>query len=144
MQFDDFEVNDDELHERLSSWRRVAGKAGQLPASMGEVSINEAEVSMRQRRIGNMCMNTVRVHEAFVADLKDHVGNGNGDRDVHFQQSVEDEAAFALGVFLQTSALALQKGLENELNNLPTEVIQTVTVPAPPPPRSWFQRVLGI
>jgi hypothetical protein len=144
MQFDDFEVNDDELHERLSSWRRIAGKAGQLPASMGDISINEAEVRMRQRRIANMCLNTVWVHDAFVADLKDHIGNGNRDRDVHHQQRVEDESAFALGVFEQTSALALQKGIEHELNNLPTEVIQTVTVPAPPPPRSWLQRALGI
>jgi hypothetical protein len=144
MQFDDFEVNDDELHERLSSWRRIVGKPGQLPASIGEVSINEAEVRMRQRRIANMCLNTVRLHDAFVADLRDHIENGNGDRDVHHQQRVEDEAAFALGVLEQTSALALQKGIENELNNLPKEVIQTVTVPAPPPPRSWFQRVLGI
>jgi hypothetical protein len=142
MQFDDFEVNDDELNERLSSWRRDAGVAGQLPASLGEVSINEAEVHMRQRRTANMCLNTVRVHDAFVADLKAYIGHG--DRDSHHQQRVEDEAAFALGVFEQVSALVLRKGLESELNNLPTEVIQTVTVPAPPPPRSWFQRMLGI
>ena len=142
MQFDEFEVNDDELNERLSSWRRGAGVVGQLPASIGEVSINEAEVRMRQRRFANMCLNTVRMHDAFVADLKAHIGQGN--RDVHHQQRVEDEAAFALGVFEQVSALVLRKGLESELNNLPTEVIQTVTVPAPPPPRSWFQRVLGI
>jgi hypothetical protein len=74
--------------------------------------------------------------------LKAYIGQGG--RDTHHQQQVEDEAAFALGVFLQTNALVLQKGIESELNNLPTEVIQTVTVPAPPPPRSWFQRVLGI
>jgi hypothetical protein len=144
MQFDDFDVNTDELNERLSSWRRGASVAGQLPASIGEVSINEAEVRMRQRRIANMCLNTVRAHDAFVADLKDHIGNGNRDRDVHHQQRVEDEAAFALGVFEQTSALALQKGIEHELNNLPKEVIQTVTVPAPQPPKSWLQRALGI
>ena len=144
MQFDDFEVNDDELQERLSSWRRVAGKAGQLPASIGEVSINEAEIRVRQRRIANMCLNTVKAHDAFLADLRYHIGNGNGDRDVHHQQRIEDEAAFALGVFEQTSALALQKGIENELNNLPKEIIQTVTVPAPPPPRSWLQRALGL
>jgi hypothetical protein len=143
MQFDDIDINSDQdLKERLSSWRRVAGVTGQLPASIGEVSINEAEVRMRQRRIANMCLNTVWVHDAFVADLKDHIGQG--DRDAHHQQRVEDESAFALGVFEQTSALALQKGIEHELNNLPTEVIQTVTVPAPPPPRSWLQRALGI
>jgi hypothetical protein len=144
MQFDDFEVNSDELEERLSSWRRGAGVVGQLPASIGEVSINEAEVRMRQRRFANMCLNTVRVHDAYVADLKAYIENANGNRDSHHQQRVEDEGAFSLGVFEQVIALALQKGIENELNNLPTEVIQTVTVPAPPPPRSWFQRMLGI
>jgi hypothetical protein len=144
MQFDDFEVNSDELEERLSSWRRGAGVVGQLPASIGEVSINEAEVRMRQRRFANMCLNTVRVHDAYVADLKAYIENANGNRDSHHQQRVEDEGAFSLGVFEQVIALALQKGIENELNNLPTEVIQTVTVPAPPPPRSWFQRVLGL
>jgi hypothetical protein len=142
MQFDDFEVNDDELSERLSSWRRIAGVAGHLPASMEDISINEAEVHIRQRRFANMCLNTVRVHDAFVADLKAYIGQGN--RDVHHQQRVEDEAAFSLGVYEQVIALVLQKGIESELNNLPKEVIQTVTVPAPPPPRSWFQRVLGI
>jgi hypothetical protein len=142
MQFDDFDVNADELNERLSSWCQGAGVAGQLPASIGEGSINEPEVRMRQRRAGNMCLNTVRMHDAFVADLKAYIGQGN--RDVHHQQRVEDEAAFALGVFEQVSALVLRKGLEGELNNLPTEVIQTVTVPAPPPPRPWFQRVLEI
>jgi hypothetical protein len=142
MQFDDFDINDDELQERLSSWRRGAGMAGQLPASIGDISFNEAEVRIRQRRIANMCLNTVKVHDAFVADLKAYIGHG--DRDTHHQQRVEDEAAFALGVFEQGSALALQEGIESELNNLPTEVIQTVTVPAPAPPRSWFQRVLGI
>jgi hypothetical protein len=142
MQFDDFEVNDDDLQQRLSSWRRGAGVAGQLPASMGDISINEAEVRQRQRRAASMCLNTVKMHDLFVADLKAYIEQG--DRDVHHQHRVEDEAAFALGVFEQTSALALQKGIESELNNLPTEVIQTVTVPAPPPPRSWFQRVLGL
>jgi hypothetical protein len=144
MQFDDFEVNSDELEERLSSWRRGAGVVGQLPASIGEVSINEAEVRMRQRRFANMCLNTVRVHDAYVADLKAYIENANGNRDSHHQQRVEDEGAFSLGVFEQVIALALQKGIESELNNLPTEVIQTVTVPAPPPPKSWFQRMLGI
>jgi hypothetical protein len=144
MQFDDFEVNDDELSERLSSWRRVAGVAGHLPASMADMSINEAEVHIRQRRVANMCLNTVKVHDAFVADLKAQVENQHQQRDLHHQSRVEDEAAFALGAFEQVIALVLQKGIESELNNLPKEVIQTVTVPAPPPPRSWFQRVLGI
>jgi hypothetical protein len=142
MQFDDFDVNADELNERLSSWCRGAGVAGQLPASLGEVSINEAEVRMRQRRIANMCLNTVQMHDAFVANLKAYIGHG--DRDSHHQQRVEDEAAFGLGVFEQVIALVLQKGIESELNNLPKEVIQTVTVPAPPPPKPWFQRMLGI
>jgi hypothetical protein len=83
MQFDHFEVNDNELEERMSSWRRVAGEARQLPASIGEVSINEAEVRMRQRHIANMCLNTVRVHDVFVADLKAYIENANGNRDSH-------------------------------------------------------------
>jgi hypothetical protein len=144
MQFDDFEVNTDELHERLSSWRKVAGVAGQLPASIGEVSINEAEVRMRQRRIANMCLNTVQAHDAFVAELKAFLEKGRRDRDPNQQQRVEDEAAFALGVFEQTSARALEKGIIQELDNLPKEVIETVYVQPPPPPKSWFQRVLGI
>jgi hypothetical protein len=141
MQFDDFDINADDLQERLSSWRRVPGVAGQLPASMGDISINEAEVRIRQRRAASMCLTTVKVHDLFVADLKAYIEQG--DRDAHHQHRVEDEAAFALGVFEQVSALVLDKGLEGELNNLPTEVIQTVTVPAPQPPKSWFQRVLG-
>jgi hypothetical protein len=131
-----------ELHKRLSSWREVVGVVEPSPDPMGESSINEAQVRQRQRRIASMCLNTVKVHDAFVADLKAHVEKGG--RDPHHQHRVEDEGAFALGVFEQTSALILQKGIENEVADLPREVVETVFVSPPAPPKSWFQRVLGI
>jgi hypothetical protein len=59
--------------------------------------------------------------------------------------TIADEAAFVLGVFEQTSApLVLEQGIKGELAGLPKEVIQTVYVQPPPPPRPWFQRMLGI
>jgi hypothetical protein len=143
MQFDDFEVNDDELNERLSSWRRMPGVVSQSALQSGVTSANIEEVRTRQRRIATMCLNTVQAHDAFVGQLKDFLGNGQH-RDPMYQQREEDEAAFALGVFEQTTALSLELGIKRELEGLPKEVIQTITVPAPPPPRSWFQRMLGI
>jgi hypothetical protein len=131
-----------QLQRRLSSWRYEAGTVEHSPELLGEPSINEVEVRMRQRRIANMCLNTVRAHDVFVAELKAYVEQGG--RDPNHQQRVEDEAAFALGVFEQTSARVLEKGIIQESDNLPKEVIETVYVQPPPPPKSWFQRVLGI
>jgi hypothetical protein len=51
---------------------------------------------------------------------------------------------FALGVFEQTSALVLEQGIKGALAGLPKEVIETVYVQPPAPPRSWLQRLLGI
>jgi hypothetical protein len=140
---DDFmEVNDSDLQERLSSWRRLPDVVQRSPESVGEAGINEAHVRQRERRAASMCLITVKEHDSFLGNLKAHVEQGG--RDTHYQKQVEDMAAFALGVFEQFSAENLHEGLKNELGNLPKEVIQTVTVPAPQPPRSWFQRVLGI
>jgi hypothetical protein len=136
------DLNPDSLQRRLSSWRHEAGVVEHSPESLGEPSINEAQVRIRQRRIATMCLNTVKAHDAFVADLKAFIGKG--DRDPDHQQRVEDEAAFALGVFEQTSAVALEIGIQRELDNLPKEVVQTVYVTPPAPPKSWFQRVLGL
>jgi hypothetical protein len=141
MQFDDFADIDPELQERLSSWRNVSGVVEHAQLSSGESGINEVEVRKRQRRGARMCINTVKEHDAFIADLKPIVEQGG--RDTHHQQRVEDMAAFALGVYEQFSAATLHEGLKNELENLPREVIQTITVPAPQPPKSWFQRLLG-
>jgi hypothetical protein len=138
---DDIEDIDPELQHRLSSWRHVSGVVEQSLEHVSEAGVNEAEVRTRQRHIANMCLNTVKAHDAFVADLKAFVEKPG--RDPHHQQRVEDEAAFALGVFEQASALTLQKGIENEAADLPREVVETVYVPAPQPPKSWFQRFLG-
>jgi hypothetical protein len=140
--FDDMDVVDSDLQERLSSWRRMPGVVAQSALQSGETSVNIEEVRIRQRRIAIMCLNTVKAHDGFVAELKAYIGQG--DRDASHQQRVEDEAAFALGVFEQTSALSLEAGIKRELENLPKEVIQTVYVQPPTPPKSWFQRVLGI
>jgi hypothetical protein len=142
MQFDDIGDIDSDLQERLSSWRRMPSVVEQSALHSGESSVNIEEVRVRQRRIATMCLNTAKAHDAFVADLKAFIGKG--DRDPAHQQRVEDEAAFALGVFEQTSALVLENGLRHELENLPKEVIQTVYVQPPVPPKSWLQRVLGI
>jgi len=144
MQFDDIEDIDSDLKERLSSWRHVAAMGKHSPEFLGEPSINEAQVRTRQRRIARMCLDTVKAHDTFVAELKAHVENQHQQRDIHHQSRVEDEAAFALGVFEQTSARVLEKGIIQELDNLPKEVIETVYVQPPPLPKSWFQRVLGI
>jgi hypothetical protein len=142
MEFDDLADINADLQQRLSSWRNLPGVVEQLPDSMGESGFNEVQVRQRQRRVAGMCLNTVKVHDVFVADLKAHVEKGG--RDSHHQQRVEDEAAFALGVFEQTSALILQKGIENEAADLPREVVETVYVSPPEPPKSWFQRALGL
>jgi hypothetical protein len=144
MQFDDIDINDDELNQRLSSWRRGIGVAGHLPASLGDISINEAEVRQRQRRAASMILTTVKAHDAFVADLQAFVEHGKGERDLHQQTRVEDFAAFALGVFEQFSAGTLDKGLDNEGAGFPKEIIEIKTIPAPQPPKSWLQRALGI
>jgi hypothetical protein len=141
MQVEDFSDIDPELYERLSSWRNVSGVVEHAPLPRGESGINEVEVRKRQRRGARMCVNTVKEHDAFYGDLIPIVEQGG--RDPHHQQRVEDMTAFALGVYEQFSAEALHEGLKNELGNLPTEVIQTVTIPAPQPRKSWFQRMLG-
>jgi hypothetical protein len=133
-----------ELQKRLSSWRNVAGVVEHPSETLEEASINEAQVRIRQRRITNMSLNTVKAHSAFVADLTAFVENEKAGRDLHHQSRVEDFAAFALGVFEQFSAENLHIGLNNELDGLPKEIIETITIPAPQPPKSWFQRVLGI
>ena len=142
MQFDDIGNFDDDLQERLSSWRRMPEVIENRPNSGRELGINEREVQIRQRRTGNMCLHVVKTHDAFYADLEAFVRQEG--RSAQHQQRVEDMAAFALGVFEQSSALFLEKGIQQELDNLPREVIQTVYVePPPPPPKSWFQRLLG-
>jgi hypothetical protein len=142
MQFDEFDINDNDLQERLSSWRRMPSVVEQPTLHSGESSVNIEEVRIRQRRIATMCLNTVTAHDSFVAELKANIVRT--ERDPMHQQRVEDEAAFALGVFEQVSALSLEKGIQHELQNLPKEVIQTVYVTPPAPPRSWLQRMLGI
>jgi hypothetical protein len=77
-----------ELKRRLSSWRNVAGVVEHSPDSLGDISINEAEVRQRQRRFASMCLNMVKIHDAFVADLKAYIGQG--DRDAHHQHRVEE------------------------------------------------------
>jgi hypothetical protein len=143
MQFDDLDVDTNDLHERLSSWRRGPALPEQLPAFMGDISINEAEVRQRQRRAASMILTTVKAHDAFVADLQALVEN-HQQRDAHHQTRVEDFAAFALGVFEQFSAGNLDKGLDNEGAGFPKEIIETIKIPAPQPPKSWLQRALGI
>jgi hypothetical protein len=145
--FDDLEIVDSELADRLSPWRRMPSVVAQSALKSGETSVNIEEVRTRQRRIATMCSNTVQVHDAFVASLKDFIAKS--DRDPSHQQRVEDEAAFALGVcahflFEQTSALCLESGIQRELEGLPKEIIQTVYVSPPTPPKSFLQRVLGI
>jgi hypothetical protein len=140
--FDDLEIDDSELQERLSSWRTMPSVAARSALKSGETSVNIEDVRTRQHRIGVMCLNTVRAHDRFLAELKAYIGQG--DRDPSHQQRVEDEAAFVLGVFEQVSALCLEKGIQHELQDLPREVIQTVFVQPPAPPKTWFQRMLGI
>lgn len=141
MEFDDIEEIDPDLQERLSSWRTVNGAVTHATGQRGEGSFNEAHVRTRQKRIAAMCLNTVRAHDAFYTDLKALVDEPG--RETHHQQRVQAEAAFALGVFEQSTGLELQMGIQHELNNLPKEVVQTVYIePPPPPPKSWFQRLL--
>jgi hypothetical protein len=135
------EINPD-LQHRLSSWRHEYGVVEHAPESFREPGVNEAEVRTRQRRVSNMCLNTVKAHDAFVAQLKAFVEN-NEERDPNHQNRVEDEAAFALGVYEQMSALLLERGIRQELDNLPKEIVETVYVPTPQPPKKWFQRLLG-
>jgi hypothetical protein len=142
MQFDDFDVNTEDLHKRLSSWRNMPDVVEHTPKFTSESSVNIEEARVRQRRFAAMCLNTVKAHDGFVAELTDYLGKGG--RSPSHQQRVEDEAAFALGVYEQVSALALEKSIQRELENLPKEVIQTVYVTPPAPPRSWLQRMLGI
>jgi hypothetical protein len=65
MQFDDFEIDDD-LQERLSSWRRVPGVIKNPLGSGGEPGVNETELRVRQRRIGNMCFTTNKEHRVLL------------------------------------------------------------------------------
>jgi hypothetical protein len=142
MEFDDLADINADLQERLSSWRRLPYVVEHTPESIGEPSINEAHVRQRQQRAAHMFSQMLKEHDAFYASLKAIIDQGG--RDPNHQQRVEDMGAFALGVFEQFSAENIHDGLSNELKNLPREVIQTITVPAPQPPKSWFQRVLGI
>jgi hypothetical protein len=142
MQFDIGDIDTGDLHERLSSWRNMPDVVEHTPKLTGESSLTIEEVRIRQCRIAVMCLQTVQAQDAFIASLKDFLGKGN--RDASHQQRVEDEAAFALGVFEQVSALALENGIKRELEGLPKEVIQTVYVQPPVPPRTWLQRMLGI
>ena len=142
MEFDDLADINDDLQERLSSWRRLPDVVEHASKLSGETSVNIEEVRTRQRRIAMMCLNTVQAHDAFVASLKEYLAIPG--RDPSHQQRVEDEASFALGVFEQTSALSLEAGIRRELEGLPREIIQTVYVSPPQPPRSWLQRMLGI
>jgi hypothetical protein len=130
-----------EIKERLSSWRHVSGAIEASPAYRGEISLTENEVRQRQRHIANMCLQTVKAHDWFYAELKDYVETG--ERDPAHQQRVEDEAAFALAAFEQSSARSLEQGISHELDGLPKEIIQTVYVEPPTPRKSWFQRLLG-
>ena len=143
MQFDDIDINDPELEERLSSWRRMPDVVEKRLDSGGKSGVNETELRVRHHRIGNMCFTTNKAHDAFFERLEALVEQERPRRSQHHQQRVEDMAAFTLGVYEQSSAQNLQKGLENELGNFPKEVIETITIPAPQPPKSWFQRFLG-
>jgi hypothetical protein len=143
MEFEDLADINADLQERLSSWRSLPGVVEHSSDSIGESSINEAQVRQRQRRGASMCVTVAKEHDAFISVLRAFVEN-RGDRDSNQQQRIEDMSAFILGVYEQYSAENLHEGLKNELGNLPKEVIQTITVPAPQPPKSWLQRALGI
>jgi hypothetical protein len=141
MQFDDIDLNDPELSERLSSWRRLPDVLDKPLATGKEAGVNEREVRLRQHRAGAMCLNLVTTHDAFYAQLEAIVQQE--ERSPDHQSRVADMASFALGVFEQFSAENLHNGLRNELAGLPKEIIETVTVPAPPLPKSWWQRLRG-
>jgi hypothetical protein len=143
MEFDDLVDINSDLQQRLSSWRNLPGVVEHSPKLASETSVNIEEVRTRQRRIATMCLNLAQTHDAFLGQLKDFLANAQH-RDAMHQQRVEEEAAFTLAVFEQTTAISLGKGIQHELENLPVEVIQTVYVSPPAPPKSWFQRMLGI
>jgi hypothetical protein len=142
MEFDDLADINDDLRQRLSSWRRLPDVVERSTDFLEEASINEAQVRQRQQRIAKMCLNMVKAHDAFMAELKAEIANSDK-RDPMHQQRVEDEAAFALGVFEQSSALCLEIGIQRELDDLPKEIVETVFVQPPTPQKSWFQRFLG-
>jgi hypothetical protein len=143
MQFDDLEDITAELEEHLSSWHRLPDVIQNRPASGREPGVNETELRVRQRSIGNMCITTNKAHDAYYERLEALVEQERPRRSQYHQQRVEDFAAFTLAVYEQSSAQNLQKGLKNELDDFPKEVIETITIPAPQPPKSWFQRILG-
>jgi hypothetical protein len=137
MEFDDLADINADLQERLSSWRRLPGVVEHSPGAIGEPSINEAEVRIRQQRAISMLIHMLKGHDAFYAALKAHIEQGG--REGNYQQRIEDMSAFALGVFEQFTAQNIHNGLRNELQSLPKEVIQTITVlPRPSRPSPGF------
>jgi hypothetical protein len=143
MEFDAIDIDSDhELKERLSSWRRMPDVVKNRRDLGGEPGANETVIRLRQRNLGYMCMTSMQQHDGFYAQLEAFVQQEG--RSPQHQQRVEDWAAFTLGVYEQSNALLLERGVQHELEDLPKEIIQTVYVSPPPPPRSWIQRALGI
>jgi hypothetical protein len=138
----DINHNMRDMRERLAAWRTVSDVVEKRPDSESDPGVNETEVRVRQRRIGNMCFIVAQGHDAFYAQLEAFIQQPV--RSQHHQKRVEDWAAFSLGVYEQSSARLLERGIQHESDNLPKEVVETVYVTPPSPPKSWFQRALGL
>jgi hypothetical protein len=143
MEFADFTDINADLQQRLSSWRSMPDVVQNRRDAGGEPGVNGIELRLRQSHIGTMCLSVLKQHATFYAELEDFV-HSQEKRSQHMQQRIEGMSAFRFGVFEQASALLLERSIQQEANSLPKEIIQTVYVQPPAPPRSWLQRTLGI
>jgi SOS response regulatory protein OraA/RecX len=105
----------DDVQERLSSWRRVAGLDEPPKRSPGSGEPDEL-FGDQLARYHRLCIQAVQARDAFYAELKVYVAKPG--RDPQHQQQVEEEAAFVLDSFSQGSAYFLRRAIDrlNETN----------------------------
>ena len=130
------------IHQRLSSWRNVDHPVERVSERLGVSRSAEEHARQQMRRIGILCLLAVKEHDSRYADLEAYVV-GQGHRSHQHQQRVNDHAAFALRVYEQGSALALETAVRNVLQDLPREVVRTERVYVQSPRRSWWQLLVG-
>jgi hypothetical protein len=131
-----------DFKKRLSSWRQEAGFAQPTQDHPWTTGMVEAHHRQQLLRSALLCLESLQQYDAFSAEILAYVNKGN--RTEEQQQRVTDFAAAILQAYEVTSGRALQLAINNVLEDLPREVIQTVYKELPAPPQqSLLRRLFG-
>jgi cob(I)alamin adenosyltransferase len=90
-----------------------------------------------------LLLDTVAEIDTTLDELEDYMDQGN--RSALREQRLDERTASALHTYERAVARVLERSISDALRDLPKEreVIKTVYLSPPPPPKPWYQRIFG-